>query len=151
MILIRLIVVILREQNGMNKSARKSICSYMESCSEQLSSKFTPVPKELWPTLGNAPLSVWENRYFLVQVYDAGDEYHRLSVTKRKLGYGRTFDDGIGWEDLMTIKAGICMGNRFAVEIYPEDANVVNVANMRHLWVFPAGQRLNFAWTEKNK
>lgn len=135
----------------MNKTTRKSIRLYMESCSEKLSSKFVPVPQELWPTLKNAPLAIWENRFFLAQVYDAGGVYHRISVTRRKLGYGRTFDDGIYWDELMTIKAGIGMGHRFAVEVYPEDINIVNAANMRHLWVFPLGQRLNFAWTEKNK
>jgi hypothetical protein len=43
------------------------------------------------------------------------------------------------------------MGDRFAVEIYPENINTVNVANMRHLWVFPVGERLGFAWTAENK
>jgi hypothetical protein len=134
-----------------NKTTRKSIRLCMESCSEKLSSKFAPVPQELWPTLKNAPLAIWENRFFLVQFYDAGGGYHRISVTKRQLGYGRTFDDGITWDELMSIKECVGLGQRFAVEVYPEDINVVNVANMRHLWVFPSGQRLNFAWTEKNK
>lgn len=37
------------------------------------------------------------------------------------------------------------LANRMAVEIYPEQQNQINVANMRHLWVLPA--RLDFAWS----
>lgn len=31
-----------------------------------------------------------------------------------------------------------------AVEIYPAERDIVNVANMRHLWVLP--ERLPFGW-----
>ena len=38
-------------------------------------------------------------------------------------------------------------GARDAVEVYPADADVVNVANMRHLWLV-AGE-LAFKWKSR--
>lgn len=52
--------------------------------------------------------------------------------------------DGITWDDLQWIKRAAGYGDREAVEVYPLDDDVVNVANMRHLWILPAGQRLPF-------
>lgn len=54
------------------------------------------------------------------------------------------WDDGLVWDELQEIKRQLGYGNSQAVEIYPEDRNIVNVADMRHLWVLPA--RLNLGW-----
>jgi hypothetical protein len=43
--------------------------------------------------------------------------------------------DGIGWDDLQRLKGEAGYGEYCAVEIYPPDADVVNVANMRHLFI----------------
>lgn len=37
-------------------------------------------------------------------------------------------------------------GDRDAFEAYPRQADVVNVANMRHLWVLPEGELLAGIW-----
>lgn len=52
--------------------------------------------------------------------------------------------DGIPWDDLQVLKGHAGYGDREAVEIYPPDARVVNQANMRHLWVLPAGEQMPF-------
>ncbi|EOG1815585.1 hypothetical protein ACK3RA_000943 [Enterobacter hormaechei] len=45
---------------------------------------------------------------------------------------------------LQEIKSAVGYGDRDAVEIYPRDSDVVNVANMRHLWITP--EPIAFAW-----
>jgi hypothetical protein len=60
---------------------------------------------------------------------------------KRK---GSKWVDGITWDQLQEIKRGVGLGDKLAVEVYPEDKNIVNVANMRHLFVLP--ERPLFAW-----
>lgn len=52
--------------------------------------------------------------------------------------------DGIPWDDLQVLKGHAGYGDREAVEIYPPDTKVVNHANMRHLWVLPAGEQMPF-------
>ena len=47
---------------------------------------------------------------------------------------GRWKDD-ITWDELQEIKRQAGYGNQMAVEIYPDDLDIVNVANMRHLWI----------------
>jgi hypothetical protein len=101
------------------------------------------VPREDWPEWpwgGGEPLEVWRSRTWIVQVfaarYGTGADV-RISVRRR---------DGtpdISWRDLQGIKAQIGRGSEFAVEAFPADADVVDVANMRHLWVIP---RPPWAW-----
>jgi len=43
--------------------------------------------------------------------------------------------EGITWEELQSLKDQSGYGNCCAVEIYPPNKDIVNVANMRHLWI----------------
>ena len=45
---------------------------------------------------------------------------------------------------LQEIKNTIGYKDKFAVEVYPAENDIVNVANMRHLWVLP--KPLGFEW-----
>lgn len=45
----------------------------------------------------------------------------------------------LSWEELQEGKRDLGFGDCLAVEIYPPDAEVVNEANIRHLWVLPPG------------
>jgi hypothetical protein len=49
-----------------------------------------------------------------------------------------------GWDTMQRIKNECGYGDFDAVEVYPRDADLVNVANMRHLWVLK--RPLGFAW-----
>lgn len=110
--------------------------------------RFTEIPRHLWPNEAAdlTRLRVWRCRDFLVQEFQESDNVIRLSVTKSKLGQSRQFEDGISWDELQWIKSAVGYGDRMAVEIYPADSNVVNVANMRHLWVLP--QPLKIGWNQ---
>lgn len=103
-----------------------------------------PVPRHEWPNFGPRDLrEVWRSRFFLVQVYGEPGGYERISVS-RTTHNGDRWDDNITWEELMSVKRQCGRGSRDALEVYPADQDVVNVANMRHLFLPP--EPVSFAW-----
>lgn len=89
--------------------------------------------------------AVWRSREFLVQAFDEGGGIVRLSVNRCDWDFNaQRFREDITWDDLQRLKAEAGFSNFMAVEIFPVEANVVNVANMRHLWVLPVA--LPFGW-----
>ncbi len=109
---------------------------------------FVEVPQEQWPFAVKPPEKVFISGEFLVQVYSEPNDISRLSIQRkardRKTG---TWVDGISWDELQEIKNRIGYANYCAVEVYPEQHNVVNVAAIRHLWVLP--ERPDFVWCHK--
>ncbi len=79
----------------------------------------------------------WRNHQWLVVRYSCPSPTVecRLTVNKRELKPNGDWMDGITWDDLQWTKNQCGFGNRTAIEVYPPDANVVNIANMRHLWI----------------
>lgn len=104
------------------------------------------VPKGKWPTRCHDPKrsNVWVNAYFLVQEFQEENNVVRLSVNTTSMANSGRWKDGITWDALQEIKNAVGYADRDAVEIYPRDSDVVNVANMRHLWITP--EPLTFAW-----
>jgi hypothetical protein len=98
----------------------------------------TSVPRERWSpdTYDPKRIEVYLCRRFLVQVFDEGNGIRRLSINRTQRD-GDKWLDGITWDELQRIKHDIGMGDAYAVEVYPRDIDIVNVANMRHLWVLP--------------
>jgi hypothetical protein len=80
------------------------------------------------------PERVWMSTAFLAMLYREGTHL-RLTVNRTGQGEDGRWLDGIAWDDLMRVKAECGYGERWAVELYPADAAVVNDANMRHLWL----------------
>jgi len=104
------------------------------------------VPREQWPRAiqNSTLLRVLRSRDFLVQEFQARlPAVVRISVCKTSLA-GDRWQDGISWDDLQRLKRECGYGNRDAIEIYPADADVVNVANMRHLWIM--AESVKCAW-----
>jgi hypothetical protein len=95
-------------------------------------------------SIGGNRIEVWRSRDFLVQVFAEKDGVERLTICRTSLD-GDDWGDRITWDDLQRLKRECGRGERDAVEIYPADRDVVNVANMRHLWVVPAN--IPFKWT----
>ena len=50
--------------------------------------------------------------------------------------------DGITWDELQRIKSECGYGDNDAIEFYPKDSNVINTANIRHLYVFDSDLNL---------
>ena len=104
------------------------------------------VPRNEWPPHHATISRVWRSRDFLVQEYtEAAPVLVRLSVLRTTMDpkSGR-WVDGITWDELQSIKAECGYGNHDAIELYPPDSDVVNVANLRHLWVMREIQM--FGW-----
>lgn len=107
------------------------------------------IPRAQWPA--NAPptiMRVFRSRDFLVQEYEPPSAHviSRLSVCRTSIS-GSRWKDGITWDELQRIKSECGYGNTDAIEIYPADDDVVNVANMRHLWILDS--RIPFAWRKQ--
>jgi hypothetical protein len=110
----------------------------------KLPAELQPVPREQWPNPNGPQLEVWRSRDFLVQVFTAeAPASWRLSINRTSLK-GDRWDDGISWDELQRLKGECGFADLDAVEVFPKRGDVVNVANMRHLWVM--AEPLAFAW-----
>lgn len=52
------------------------------------------------------------------------------------------FTDGITWDDLQMVKNKIFGEERTAIEIFPPESQLINVRNVRHLWLMPEDYKL---------
>jgi hypothetical protein len=120
----------------------KDMRQELKDTNSTVGNKLVPVPKEERPLAMkfNEELQrVWRSRKFLVQEHlEKG--VIRLSVidASKIKAFGKQdykFGDSITWDDLQRIKAEVGYGDRCAVEVYPPDSLIVNVKNMRHLWI----------------
>lgn len=130
----------------MNRHDRRAARTYVRKEAAKMTAEFVVVPPERYPDgalLKRPPLSVHENNRFLVLIYREPHGY-RISVMRRVLRKDGEFADGISWDDLQDIKRALGYGDYYAIEIYPRDRDVVNVANLRHLWVLE--QPLDIGW-----
>lgn len=92
-----------------------------------------------------APFMCWRSRDFIVQGFKTQHGAIRLSINRTNFDVITCrWTDGITWDDLQRIKTECGYGDREAVEIYPPDEHIVNIANIRHLWVLDA--RMPFSW-----
>jgi hypothetical protein len=108
-----------------------------------------------WPdgygvSLKTETLEVWRSKRYLVQIVEErNNQCLRLTVNRTELNAaGDDWQDGITWDELMEIKTQCGRDLDWAVEVYPPSDEVVNVANMRHLWLMPFPPAL-YAWKKK--
>ena len=103
------------------------------------------VPRTEWPIDGAARIEVMRSRQFLVQILREEHDILRLSVNRTEWNERQQrWREDISWDDLQRLKREAGYGDRWAVEVYPADDDIVNVANMRHLWLMPSPPA--FAW-----
>ena len=85
------------------------------------------------------PTKAWRSKKYLVQIWDeATAEYpalKRLSISRSLLAENGHWQDQLTWDELQVIKREIGFGEWYAIEAYPRDSDLVNVANIRHLWL----------------
>jgi hypothetical protein len=114
------------------------------------------LPRECWPDMnrspfltGSVPVKVMRSRSFMLVVWREANDYFRLSVNRTEWDERqKRFRDDISWDDLQRLKAEAGFGDLCAVEVYPPDEHVVNVANMRHLFLTT---ELPFMWRRSNQ
>lgn len=104
--------------------------------------KMEKVPEGEWAHLNshdssNPVISVFKSDKFLVQIRRQRTSI-RLSINK----IAHTFEkgkpiwkDGITWDELQEIKNQCGFEKDWFSEYYPPRDEVVNIANIRHLWI----------------
>lgn len=104
------------------------------------------VPRDKWPImpgLESEPLNVWLSNEFMAVLYRqrVGGAL-RLCVNKTRRN-GKDWRDGITWDELQRIKNETLGEDVWCIENYPAQSEVVNVSNMRHLYIVdePPAQR----------
>ena len=112
---------------------------------KNLPDTLTPVPHEEWPAFppDKMPVQVWCSKKYLVQLYEERDGVQRLSINRTSRHAGN-WSDKMTWDELQAIKAEVGFGQSYAIEVYPRERDLVNVANMRHLWILPAPLRVGW-------
>lgn len=130
---------------NINKRDRKAIEAENRTFPKKLARQ--EIPKD--QMLPKGLLEVWRSRDYLLQVYAVRPGMVRLSVN-RTVHTGYDWRDNIPWEDLQRLKAECGRGHLDAVEVYPREVDVVDVAAMRHLFVFE-DKLLDFAWRDAGK
>jgi len=105
--------------------------------------KMVEVPIKDWAHINNGNenldvVQVFKSDRFLVQVRRHGPVM-RLCVNKVKntpTPDGKIrWADGITWDELQEIKDQCGYQDKWLVEYYPPKNRIVNVANIRHLWI----------------
>lgn len=109
------------------------------------------IPAERWMAAcwDEGRIEVWRSRHFLVQVFAERNGAERLTISHVALNRSGGWQEGITWDDLQRLKYECGRGEKWAVEIFPSEFHVVNVANMRHLWVL--NEAPAFAWIRSEK
>lgn len=131
---------------NMNRTQRRAAKRYLAEENARWPVALKEWPRSDWPNPTLPMLKVFRSRGFLVQVHPApAPAIVRLSVLRSDLDRDGGWTADIAWEDLQRLKCEAGYGGHDAVEIYPPERDVVNVANIRHLWVL-AGGSLPFAW-----
>ena len=126
---------------GMELSLKRK---FLREESRKFGPSMSEIPQNQWPSDPDPTRAkVWRSNKFLAQLF-LEVCVDRLSICRTELNNQGGWKDGISWEELQLIKSQCGFGHLDAVEIYPPDADVVNVANMRHLWLLSIA--LPFGW-----
>jgi hypothetical protein len=134
----------------MNHRELKRANAYLRAENAKQDAALREIPRAEWPThaLRTGQQRVFRSKEFLVQIFAEKNGAIRMSVSRTHLMDNGRWDDGISWDELQRLKREAGFGSSWAVEIYPADSEVVNVANMRHLWLLPRAPQ--FAWREES-
>ncbi len=130
----------------MPREQRRAAAKYLAKEAQKYPAHLIDVPREAWPQSGETTrIRLLRSREYLVQVYqEPAPCFARLSISRTCLASNGGWQQDIPWEDLQRLKNEAGYSEFDAVEVYPRKGDVINVANMRHLFVM-AGS-LEFAW-----
>lgn len=120
----------------------KAITRAMRARAKAWPQHLAPLPESEWPSrrpgMKMWPVALNRSRHYLVQVFEEGFRAHvevlRLSINRVVLTR-EGWEQNIPWEELMRCKREAGYADWYGIEVYPREKDVVNVANMRHLWL----------------
>ncbi len=127
----------------MNRQLIYAARKHLKKSNRQYGTDFTTIPREEWgedgglPALASRRVAVWRSRDFLVQSFlpECQEVLLLLGVNRTMILDDGRWADGITWDEMMQIKRSVGFGDVAAVEAFPPDRDVVNVANIRWLWL----------------
>lgn len=128
----------------MNRRERRAANQHLKKENKTYPDQLVSVPETEWPRREPGMVVLLRSNRFLVQVYVENNGVVRLSVCRTEINNRGQWRENITREELQEIKNQCGYEHFDAVEVYPRQKDVVNVANMRHLWVFD--EPLQFAW-----
>ena len=78
-----------------------------------------------------------QNSMYIVQIHKQGE--YRLAMIRRN-------DESVDvtWADKQRIKNELFGAERIAVEVFPAVSELIDDANIYHLWILPEGMKLPF-------
>lgn len=129
-----------------NRNERRAVAGELRRQAAAWPSHLVEIPKSQWPPRHGSPeypQAVWRSRQYAVRPL-RGVEARRLTVNRTALGSDGHWEQDIPWDDLQRCKRETGHGDWYGFEIYPRDRDLVNVANMRHLWLL--AEPLDIGW-----
>lgn len=115
---------------------------------QKFSDEFIEMPVDKFqnaPAIFKRPIKAFRNNRFCVLIF-THEGFTRLSINRTSINENGDYLDGITWDELFGIKNKIGFADCDAVEVYPAEKDLTNVANMRHLWIV---ENLPFIWRNK--
>lgn len=136
----------------LNRAQRRAAKAYARAEVAKRPAMLSELSKAEWPQsyqhAEHPPTHVWISQKYLVQMFDEepfqGIDTRRLSINRVMLKSDGHWEENLTWEELQQVKREIGFGDWYGIEIYPRDGDIVNVANLRHLWILAAP--LSIGW-----
>jgi hypothetical protein len=89
-------------------------------------------------------IGYWHNALYIVMAYDRSTSWGRIvHLAIRKLDNDGPGSD-VPWAHKQRIKTELIGPRRVAIELFPSEHELVDEANMYHLWVLPEGTTVPF-------
>lgn len=139
----------LKNWKNVNRERARESARFPDVMQEIPQAEWPPISPDMAPEL--IPLAVWRSKKFFAQVVKEPNGAVRISVNRVMMNDKYDYVDGITWDDLFAIKNQIGFADRDCIEIYPAQADLVNVANIRHLFVLDAPHPYNWENNRKRK
>lgn len=130
----------------MKIKARKT---YLRQQNLRYTEALDEIPREEWPTVIPDNLSrAYRSNQFFVQIYELPNGVVRLTACRTEVD-GDDWKAGISWDNLQDLKRRLGFADKYAIEVYPREVDLVNVANLRHLWILP--EPLEVGWFKDSR
>ena len=133
----------------MNREQRRAAAKHRAAESTKYPAHLVLVPESECPPKPPGQVMAWRSRDYLVQIFrsESPNVLCRMSINRTRIDSKGGWQQDIPWEDLQRLKSEVGYGELDAVEVYPADKDVVNVAAMRHIFILD--ESLSFAWRNK--
>jgi hypothetical protein len=86
--------------------------------------------------------TVWTNGWCCVMVRTI--ERTGLGIPVDHAAIRTALGDQLTWREKQRTKLELFGADRMAIEVFPREADLVDAADMYHLWLFPIGYRFDF-------